>query len=115
MKTIFDHIEEAKRRPHHVRRRIAFGAAAVSTAAIAFIWFAGSIKTGTFALKDTPFAQSAGEQASRAVSSGGANEQFAGAGAAVRGSASAPARIEIIDATPATLPGNKTEQTVIPF
>ena len=29
MKNIFEHIEHAKRKPHHVRKQIAFGAAEV--------------------------------------------------------------------------------------
>lgn len=116
MKTIFDHIEEAKGRPHHIRERIAFGTAAVCTAAIALTWLASSIKTGAFALKNTSFAQTGVEQASPAVSNGKAEDtQFAGAAAAVRKSANAPARIEIVDAAPEASSEDTTEQTVIPF
>lgn len=115
MKTIFEHIERVKEQPHHIRKRVAFGAAAAGTAIIAFTWLAVSIGTGAFALKDTSFAQNAENESGSAVSSDN-DEQFAGVGAAsVLKEASAPARIEIIDATSSAMSGKKAEQTIIPF
>ena len=116
MKNIFEHIEHVKGKPHHVRKRVAFGAAAVCTAVIAFAWLAGSISTGAFALKDTSFAQSTGEDILQTVSSDNTNEQLAGVGvASVLERTSAPARIEIIDSASSASSVKKVEQTVIPF
>lgn len=115
MKTIFEHIERVKGQPHHIRKRVAFGAAFAGTAVIALAWLSVSIGTGAFALKDTSFAQNADNEAGSAVSVSN-DEQFAGVGAAsVLKEASEPARIEIIDASPLKPSGNKAEQTVIPF
>lgn len=115
MKTIFDHIERVQGKPHHIRKRIAFGAAAAGTAVIALVWLVSSIGTGAFALKDTSFAQSTGEEGTL-TAAGDNTGQLAGAGAApVLSGASAPAYIEIIDAASSTSGQKKAEQTVIPF
>ncbi len=114
MKTILDHIERVQEKPHHIRKQIAFGVAAALTAVIALVWLVSSIGTGAFALKDTSFAQSTGEERTRTVT-GDDTEQLAGVGASVRSGASAPAYIEIIDATSSTSGQKKTEQTTIPF
>ena len=65
MKTIFDHIERVQGKPHHIRSRSPFSAAAAGTAIIAFVWLVSSVGAGTFALKDTSFAQSTGKRAGR--------------------------------------------------
>lgn len=115
MKTVSQHIEHIKSKPHHIRKRVAFGAAAIGTAVIALAWLSVSIGTGAFALKDTSFAQNAENRADSAISKG-SDEQFAGVGAAsVLKEAGEPARIEIIDASPSKPSGNKAEQTLIPF
>ncbi|MEK7135680.1 MAG: hypothetical protein AAB831_00785 [Patescibacteria group bacterium] len=114
MKTIFDHIERIQGKPHHIRKQIAFGAAAVGTAIIAFVWLVSSVGAGTFALKDTSFAQSTGKEGTF-TATGDTREQLAGVGASVRSGASAPAYIEIIDAASSTSGQEKTEQTTIPF
>ncbi len=114
MRTIFQHIEHVKGKPHHIRKRVAFSAAAVGTAVIALAWLAGSLGTGAFALKDTSFTQSASGNGTSSASGG--SEQFAGVGAAsIIRSESEPARIEIIDAPSSSQPIKKAEQTVIPF
>ena len=114
MKTILDHIEHVQSKPHHVRKRIAFTSAALSTAFIALVWLAGSIGSGAFAIRDNSFA-SAGQEGAVA----GANPAVSGvAGAAAAlpaQSASAPARIEIIDASAPAAPQKQTEKTTIPF
>ena len=115
MKTIFEHIEHVKGKPHHIRKRVAFGAAGACTAVVALIWLVGSLGTGAFALKDTSFAQST-SGVTNVTDSGANDEQLAGVGAAsVVGKKSAPARIEIIDASPSTSSVKKIEQTTIPF
>lgn len=115
MKTIFDHIERVQGKPHHIRKRIAFGAAAAGTTVIALAWLVSSVGTGAFALKDTSFAQSTGEEGTPAIT-GDNTEQLAGVGAAsALSGASAPAHIEIIDTASSTSEQEKTEQTTIPF
>ena len=115
MKTIFEHIERVKGQPHHIRKRVAFGSAAIGTAVIAFMWLSVSIGTGTFALKDTSFAQNAENNSGTEVPKDN-DEQFAGVGAAsVLRENSEPARIEIIDANPSKPTQNGAERTIIPF
>ena len=115
MKTIFDHIERVKGKPHHVRKRVAFGTAAALTAVVALAWLVGTVGSGTFALKPTSFADSAGVAGAVTTSSSNGSQGLAGAAAApVLNDASAPAHIEIVDTAPKT-PAKKAEQTVIPF
>lgn len=117
MKTIFEHIEHIKGKPHHIRKQVAFGAASAGTAIIALVWLAGSLGTGAFALKATSFADSMGGEAALIVSGDSGSEQsLAGvAEAPTVWSASASARIQIIDATSSTMSGERAEQTIIPF
>ena len=109
MKTIPQHIKHIKSQPHHVRKRVAFGAAATGTALIALVWLAGSLGTGAFALKATSFAENAGG----VTPSDRSAENLAGAGAALP--SVGPARIEIIDTASSTSSLKKAEQTTIPF
>jgi len=113
MKTIFNHIERIREQPHHVRKQVAFASAAVGTALIALVWLAGSIGTGTFALKGD---SAAGQEAAAAVAGTGAEIQnLAGAGAALPRSEDSPAYIEIIDSSPAATGKKQAEQTTLPF
>lgn len=108
MKTITDHIKEVKKRPHHIRKQVAFASAGVLTAFIAIVWLSSSLVTGAFALKPTSFAESTG--AVPPVSPG----STAGvAGAAAARNTAAPARIEIVDVASSTKV--KAEPTTIPF
>ena len=116
MKKIFEHIEKIKGQPHHIRRRVAFGAAAVGTAIISFVWLAGSLGKGVFALKATSFADSTRGEGTLVASSDNTSQGLAGAAAApALENASAPARIQIVDTASSTVSGKKAEQTVIPF
>lgn len=124
MKTIFEHIEYVQGKPHHVRRRIAFGAAAGGTALIALVWFIGTLATGIFAIHGSSFAESTGQGQIVATGNGNGNanqSNVAGVAAAAAvsgqdsGNASAPAHIEIIDAASATSSAAQTDQTTIPF
>jgi hypothetical protein len=108
MKTIFDHIERIQGKPHHIRKQIAFGAAAAGTAIIALVWLVSSVER-VFALKILLCA----EYRKRTFTPP-ATEQLAGVGFRTP-SASAPAYIEIIDAASSTSGQKKTEQTTIPF
>jgi hypothetical protein len=109
MKTIFDHIERVKGKPHHVRKQVAFASAGVLTALIAVVWVAGSLGTGAFALKDTSFGGSA---AGATLTAETGNAQGL-AGAAAANNTAAPARIEIVDTASST--GPVAEPTTIPF
>ncbi len=115
MKTISDHIRHVQGKPHHVRRRVAFGAATVGTALVAFVWLVSSLGSGVFALKPTSFADSTGAETATVPSADNTNSQnLAGAGAAaVLDNSNAPAHIEIVDVAASTSP--KAEQTTIPF
>lgn len=115
MKTVREHITYVRSKPHHIRKRVAFGAAAAGTAFIALIWLAASLQTGAFALKDASFAQSAAAVAPVIVSNDAAFPNIAGAAAATSPTASAPAYIEIIDANPSASSGKETEETTLPF
>jgi len=119
MKTIFEHIEHVKGKPHHIRKKVAFTAAIVVTALIALVWFVGSLSLGAFALEGSSFAD-ATEQGSFTVESGSEAglpskaglPATAGVAAALEGE-DAPARIEIVDTAPPKQ--KKAEPTTIPF
>ena len=115
MKTFFEHIEMVKGQPHHVRRRIAFGAAGVCTGLIAFVWLASSLATGAFVVQGSSFADAAGQGGVEAVGGGAEASSGLAAAAAALPDADAPARIEIIDAASSTKSAKKAEQTTIPF
>ncbi len=114
MKTIFDHIEQIKGKPHHVRKRIAIGTAAAGSGFIALIWLIGSFATNAFAIQGSSFAMSTGQAPVATTSaSGTSGEGLAGAAAALK-DAQAPAHIDIVDTSVA--PTQKApEQTTIPF
>ena len=124
MKTVFEHLEHVKGKPHHVRKRVAFGAAASLTALVALVWFVGTLSAGVLAIQGSSFAQSA-EQESVAVTgsdSGNQNQNgnLAGAAAALpagqsSGSASGPARIEIVTVASSTTGTQQADETTIPF
>ncbi len=113
MKTIFEHIERVKGKPHHIRRRIAFGAATAGTALIALVWIVGMAGSGAFALKDASFAQNTGGEGTLNIAGDNGQQNLAGATAAIQ-DANAPAHINIIDAASSTIQ-KKAERTVIPF
>ena len=113
---IFDHINRVKEKPHHVRRQVAFMAAAGATAFVAFAWLATSVTSGIFAIKASNFALSSGaESPAVSTSASDGSGQLAGAAAALDQAVAAPAHIEIIDANPATTTAAQSDQTVIPF
>src|SRR5487761_2651737 len=114
MKNIFEHIEHLKGKPHHIRKRVAFGAAAGVTALIALVWLGGSVSSGAFAIQGSNFAESTGQQpAVTTDTSAGGTSGLAGAGAALPdASANVPAHIEIVDVATAT-PAKPAEQTII--
>jgi hypothetical protein len=114
MKTVFEHINHIKGKPHHVRKRIAFAAAAGGAGLIALVWLVGSFSLGSFAIKGSSFADSAGQSPAVTTSGNNGNNNLAGAAAAL-GNAALPAHIEIVDTSSSTLSGKKAEQTTLPF
>lgn len=113
MKTVFEHIEHIKGKPHHIRKKIAFATAAGVTSVIALVWLTSSLGTGAFAIKGSSFADSAGQSAPETADNNVGRSGLAGAASALLG-ADAPAHIEVIDAASSTSQ-KKVEQTVIPF
>ena len=116
MKNIYDHIERVKAKPHHVRKRVAFGAAAGVSALIALVWFAGSYASGDFAIQGSNFAMGTGQAAIVATTSASGSQALAGAAAAaaVRDE-SAPAHIEIVDTSSQPSQQKQSDQTILPF
>ena len=113
MKSIFEHVEYIKGKPHHIRQKIAFGVAAGATAFIALVWLAGSLGSGAFAITGS----SVGDQISGATTGERPHSGLAGAAAALPSvTDSAPARIEIVDtASSSGAVPKKSDQTVLPF
>ncbi len=115
MKTVFAHIEHIKGKPHHVRRQIAFTAAAGGAGLIGLVWLVGSLSFGSFAIQGSSFADSAGQSPVITTDGVSGNQNLAGASAASQDK-DAPAHIEIVDTTAtAKSSGKQTERTTIPF
>ena len=100
MKTIFEHIDTIKDKPHHVRERVAFGVAGGVTAVVALVWFFAVVQTGTFAIAHSNFAESTGG-GKASVAAVAPSEQggfgIAGAAAAVPTTCAVPVHIEVVD------------------
>jgi hypothetical protein len=113
MKTVFEHIDHVKGKPHHIRKRVAFAAAAGATGLIAVVWLAGSLGAGAFAIKSTSFADATGQAPIETVNSDGSSN-LAGAAAAFQ-AAKAPAHLEVVSSASSTGPSKPIEQSTIPF
>lgn len=114
MKTIFDHIEHVKGKPHHVRRQVAFATAGGGAALVALVWLVGNLALGTFAIKSTSFAEATEGVSVVAANDSAAGGNFAGV-ASVFPDVSAPARIEIVDTASSSGASGRAERTTIPF
>lgn len=114
MKTVFEHIEYLKGKPHHIRKQVAFGSAASIAAIIALVWLVTSVGSGTFALKNPTPEEGSGDGSLFVPGREDGSQNLAGAAAALQDE-SAPARIEIIDTTPAAPRVKPIEQTTLPF
>jgi hypothetical protein len=113
MKTLLEHIEHARTKPHHIRKRIALSIAAGCSILIALVWLIGSFSLGSFAIGDNTFADSA-ESSPTVTTPENDNQNIAGAAAAFSNE-NTPTHIEIIDASTSTAAKNAPEQTTIPF
>jgi glycerol-3-phosphate acyltransferase PlsY len=114
MKTLSQHIQQIKARPHHIRRRVAFTSAAVVTGLVALIWLVGSVSSGIFALKNTSFADGAAANGGIQNTTDGTAAQGLAGAAAAADDAKGPAQIRIVNVN-ATTSGTAAEQTTIPF
>lgn len=116
MKNIIDHIEHIKAKPHHIRKRVAFGVAAGTSVLIGLIWLVGSFEMGAFAIQGSNFAMSTGQGDVVATTSASGDQGLAGAAAAAAlQDASAPAHIEIVDTSVQPAQKSQPEQTILPF
>ncbi len=118
MKTLITHIGnglgQLREKPHHVRKRIALGAAAIGSGIIAVVWLAGNLLTGTFAIQGTNFAMSIGQGAAPATESNAPAATGLAGAAAVLNDTNTPAHIEVVDVLPPA-PKQQPEKTVLPF
>lgn len=117
MKTVFEHIEHVKGKPHHIRKRVAFAAATGGAMVIALVWLVGSLSLGVFAIQDNSFADAVGQggiETTSGASKSSGPQNLAGAAAALLIKDTKP-HIEIVDTTPSTPADKKVEQTTIPF
>jgi hypothetical protein len=122
MMSLTHHIKRVHAQPHHIRRQIAFTLASGLTVLIAFVWLVGSVATGSFAIKNSSFAEASSvvsEQLSKTSAPGGVTGLLGSVSAAFTGATTAPAHIQIVDAgRTSTLDSKKnvkTEATIIPF
>ena len=115
MKTLSEHLRHVKGKPHHIRKRIAFGAAFVGTALIALVWFVGALSTGTFAIQGSSFAESIGQGFTVATGTENRNQNVAGAAAAIPQGTPVNAHIEIVSAASSSPVVPQSQQTTLPF
>lgn len=114
MKTVFDHIDLVKEKPHHIRKRVAFSVAGAGTALIALVWLVGSASLGKFAIAGSSFADSVGQEGVIVTNSDGTSKRNLAGAAASLESLAAP-HIEIVDTATSSSKKVKAEQTIIPF
>jgi hypothetical protein len=114
MRTVFEHIDHIKTKPHHIRKKVAFGAAGAVTGLVAFVWLGTSLATGAFAIQGSNFADSTGQDTPVETITEDPNDNLAGAAAALPHDNSGPARIEIVNVA-TTSASKEPERTTIPF
>jgi hypothetical protein len=116
MKTIIEHIEYLRGKPHQVRKQIALGVAGGVSLLIALVWLGGNVMAGTFAIKDTSFMASIGQAPSVATTSETGASGLAGAGAAqILEDKRSPIHIEVVETSSSVPTGTEAERTVLPF
>lgn len=113
MKSIFEHIDNVKEKPHHIRKQVAFAVAGSTTAAIAFVWFAGNLALGVFNIQGSSIADVREENSVIATDDQEAANVAGVAAALSRRDASA--KIQIVDVSASSSVQKSAEQTVIPF
>ena len=114
MKSLLDHVEHLKKKPHHIRRKVAVAVAGGISGGIALIWLVASLASGSFAVPNTSFADLYTQRPTVATTSPGDTSGLAGAAASVDAQ-KAPAPIEIVDTSSNASSSDTPEQTTIPF
>lgn len=116
MKTLSEHIAYVQGKPHHIRKQVAFGAAAFVSACIALVWLVGSYMTGSFAIAGSSFATASGQDGLTSVAESSSNtDGIAGAAAALHPSANTSAHLEVIDTNSVAVPSRQSEPAILPF
>lgn len=123
MRTISDHIERVKAKPHHVRERVTFGIAGLITALIGTIWLGVSLTSGAFAIAGNGFAQATGAAPFTVDGQSASSDTSGLAGAAgalpatPTADANAPAHIDVVEDDTSAAPKGaaSANQTIIPF
>jgi len=112
------HIENLKKKPEHVRHRMAIGLSAGVTGLVAFLWLAAHVATGTFALSSPQAAPP--EQVADAR--GEFSELVGAVGETLGAKPSSEPELTIVDGnTTSTIAPvepdnqNRTDREVIPF
>ena len=113
MHSILHHINRAKERPHHERKRIAYVGAGIGAGAIGLIWLGVSLSTGAFLIHDSSLTR--GLDTNQGVTAAPTDEGVAGAAAALPGDTSGPAQIQIVDAATSSTGAAQPQQTTLPF
>jgi hypothetical protein len=118
MRTVAEHLDRIREKPHHVRHRYALGTAGAITAVIGAAWLGISLSTGAFALHGTSFADATRGDIETSTPGEARAAAVAGAAAAPLPPAGegAPARVEAVPTTEAKPEkAGKAEPTIIPF
>lgn len=116
MQFLFDAVERAKQKPHHIRHRIAVSVAGIGAGFVALVWLSVSLSQNAFAIKGTTFAESVGATNTVETVTETRSQQVAGAGAALDAKTDdGPARIQIVNVVATSTPAPAKEQTIIPF
>jgi len=115
MKTVFEHVDHLKTKPHHVRKKVAFGIAGGVTGLVTVLWLGVSLSTNAFAIQGSSFAESTAQGPKVQTVTENPGQNLAGAAAAVQKDTSGPARIEIVNIAATSTPAVHAEQTTISF
>ena len=114
------HIDSLKRKPEHIRHRVAMGTAAAITGLVAVVWLVSHAASGTFALSSP--SQLAGEDNATDFADTRTNfSDLVGAVGESLGATSTEPELTIVDGnttstiTPPPASGNNTDATAIPF
>ncbi|HEX2792407.1 MAG TPA: hypothetical protein VHO23_01685 [Candidatus Paceibacterota bacterium] len=95
-RTVTDHLEHLRAKPHHVRRQISFLAALVVTGLVTAGWLGAMATSGSFALDTTTLADGGAEGATLTNARNDFSSLLGAAGAAI-GATSSPREITVVD------------------
>jgi len=117
MRTVSEHLDRVRERPHHVRRRIAFGTAGLLAGAIGLLWLGTSLATGAFAIQGAGFADATSGGIEVAPKGAPANQGLAGAAGAPSAGDTSATQVEVVPSSDAPIrsPSSGASSTIIPF